>query len=74
VVSLFGARAASKLEGTHAGNGLTRTLEITDMVDAMHLSGALNAPHLDVKLVPQTPISENDKVDVRHVRIYRQSR
>jgi tyrosinase len=74
VVSLFGARAASRPVGDHAGNGLTKTLEITDIVDAMHLSGALDTQHLDIKFVPQTPISENDGVDVGHVRIYRQSR
>ena len=74
VVSLFGARAASKSDGPHAGNGLTRTLDITKIVDDLHLSGALEAAHLDVKFVPQTPMSEGEKVDVRHVRIYRQSR
>jgi tyrosinase len=74
VVSLFGARAASKPDGPHAGSGLTQTLEITDIVDAMHLKGELNTQNLDIKFVPQTPISENSKVDVGRVRIYRQSR
>lgn len=74
VVSLFGARAATKPDGPHAGNGLTRTLDITRIVDALHLSGGLNAAHLDVKFVPETPMPEDGKVDVRHIRIYRQSR
>jgi tyrosinase len=74
VVSLFGARAASNPDGPHAGNGLTRTLEITELVDALHLKGALDVQHLDVKFVPQTPMSVNDEVDVQHVRVYRQSR
>jgi tyrosinase len=74
VVSLFGARAASKAAGPHAGAGLTQTLEITGIVDAMHLKGQLNTQTLDVKFVPQTPISANSKVDVGRVRIYRQSR
>ncbi|WP_027581707.1 tyrosinase family protein [Bradyrhizobium sp. Ai1a-2] len=74
VVSLFGARAASKAGGPHAGAGMTQTLEITDIVDAMHLKGELNTQTLDVKFVPQTPITANSKVDVGRVRIYRQTR
>jgi tyrosinase len=74
VLSLFGARAASKAGGTHAGDGLTQTLEITDIVDAMHLKGELNAATLDIKFVAQTPVSENSAIDVGRVRIYRQSR
>lgn len=74
VLSLFGARAASQASGAHAGDGLTQTLDITDIVDAMHLSGQLNAQALDVKFVPQTPISASSKIDVGRVRVYRQSR
>ena len=74
VVSLFGARAASKADGPHAGSGLTQTIEITDIVDAMHLKGQLNTQALDVKFVAQTPLPEKNKVDVGRVRIYRQSR
>jgi tyrosinase len=74
VVSMFGARAASEPSGPHAGNGLTQTMEITDIVDAMHLNGALDAKNIDIKFVPQTPISVNDKIDVGRVKIYRQSR
>ncbi|VIO71080.1 tyrosinase family protein [Bradyrhizobium ivorense] len=74
VLSLFGARAASKAGGAHAGDGLTQTLEITDIVDAMHLKGQLNAQSVDVKFVPQTAISANSQIDVGRVRIYRQSR
>jgi tyrosinase len=72
VVSLIGARAASSAGGPHAGNGLAQTLEITDIVDALHLRGALD--HLDIKFIPQTPMTDRDKVDVGRVRIYRQSR
>ena len=72
VVSLFGARAASQPGGPHAGNGLAQTLDITAIVDALHLGGALD--HLDVKFIPQTPMSDQDKVDVGRVRVYRQSR
>jgi tyrosinase len=72
VVSLFGAREASRPGGPHAGSGLTQTLEITDIVDAMHLAGDLNTQQIDVKFVPQTPISDNNKVDVGRMRIYRQ--
>jgi tyrosinase len=52
-VSLFGISAASDPNGPTAGSGINQVLEITDIVDALHLSGdELN--HLDVRFVPAT--------------------
>jgi tyrosinase len=53
-VSLFGVSAASDPNGPTAGSGINQVLEITQIVDALHLSGdALE--RLDVQLVPATP-------------------
>ena len=42
-IALFGVRKATMADAQHAGNGLTYVLEITDVVDRLHLAGALNA-------------------------------
>ena len=52
-VSLFGVSAASDPDGPTAGSGINQVLEITEIVDALHLSGdALE--RLDVRFVPAT--------------------
>jgi tyrosinase len=53
-VSLFGISAASDRNGPTAGSGINQVLEITDIVDALHLSGD-DLEHLDVRFVPATP-------------------
>ncbi|HEU4416265.1 MAG TPA: tyrosinase family protein, partial [Candidatus Angelobacter sp.] len=57
-VGLFGVRKASLAEGEHAGQGLTFALEITNIVDALHLKNALDVDSLDVRIVPVKPVPE----------------
>jgi len=73
-VSLFGVAKASIVDGEHAGQGVTLDLEITDIVDTLHLSGALNAGPLDVRIVPLNPIPETAKITIGRVSIFRQGR
>jgi tyrosinase len=50
-VSLFGVSAASNPDGPSAGSGINQVLEISEIVDALHLSGdALE--RLEVRFVP----------------------
>lgn len=72
-VSLFGTTLASSLEGSHAGNGITHVLEITDIVDRLHLGGALGIEELDVELVPVGSIPEAVAVEIGDISLYRQS-
>jgi tyrosinase len=70
-VSLFGAKKASREDAPHGGNGLTSVLDITDIVDALHLNNqALD--HLNVRFVPRNRIAPEDKVSVGRVSVYRQ--
>jgi len=71
-VALFGARAASAADGEHAGEGLTFSLDITHIIDAMHLAGGLAAGALTVQLVPRVPVPEDAKVTVGRIGVYRQ--
>ena len=73
-LALFGVRKATQRDGEHAGNGLDFALEITDIVDALHLSGDADLAELQVRIVPETPVREADNVTIGRVSVYRQGR
>jgi len=73
-VALFGVRKASLADGEHAGQGLTFVLEITNIVDALHLNSALDVDALDVRIVPVRPVPEEAQISIGRVSIFRQGR
>jgi len=69
-MSLFGVSAASNPDGPNAGNGINQVLEITEIVDALHLSGqALD--HLEVRFVPATPAAASANVSIGRVSVFK---
>jgi tyrosinase len=72
-VGLFGLRKASAMDGPHAGDGLTLVVEITHVIDTLHLRGALNVNELHVSLVPLKPVPDKTPISVGHISIFRQS-
>ena len=70
-VGLFGLREASFRDGKHAGQGLSFVLEITKLVDALHLSHALDADSLHVRIVPHQAVPDEAEVNVGRISIYR---
>jgi tyrosinase len=71
-VGLFGLRRASLQDGSHGGQGLSFVLEITKIVDALHLGNALDVNSLQVRIVPHRPVPEQANITVGRVSIYRQ--
>lgn len=71
-VALFGVSQASDADGRHAGNGITYNLDITRIVDKLHLVGAFDADDLSVYLVPMGTIPEAAKVRIGRISVYRQ--
>jgi tyrosinase len=71
-IALFGVRKATMKDGKHAGNGLTFVLEITNIVDRLHLAGALDAGHLDVRLVARNPVSKGAQISIDRISVFRQ--
>jgi tyrosinase len=71
-ISLFGVEQASEPDGERAGNGLTKTVEVTKAVDAMQLHEA-GAEALDVRLVPRSDVREGDDITVGQVTVHRRS-
>ena len=72
-IALFGVRKATLADGEHAGDGLTFVVEITHIIDAMHLAGALNVSQLRVQLVPIKPVPEAAQISIGRISIFRQS-
>ena len=72
-VSLFGASAASDPTDLHAGSGTTHVIEITRIVDRLHLNDSLDGPEIGVDLVPVDEIPEGARVEIGNISIYRQS-
>ena len=71
--ALFGVRKATLADGEHAGDGLTFVFDITHIIDAMHLAGALNVSQLRVRLVPIKPVPEAAQISIGRISIFRQS-
>jgi tyrosinase len=60
--------------GQHVGGGLNFLLDISPIVDQLHLSNTLNAETLRVTIVPNRPLSDKADVVVGRVSIYREGR
>ena len=72
-IALFGVRKATMADATHAGNGLTFVLEITHVIDTLHLAGGLNTDQLRVRLVPTRPVPEAAQISIGRISLFRQS-
>jgi tyrosinase len=71
-VGLFGLRRASLMDDKHGGEGLNFSLEITKIVDALHLGNELDVDSLQVRIVPHRPVPEQADITVGRISIYRQ--
>jgi tyrosinase len=70
-VALFGLRRASLQDGQHGGQGLHFVLEITKIVDALHLDHALDADSLQVRIVSLQPVPDRAEITVGRISVYR---
>lgn len=73
-IALFGVRKATLTNGEHAGQGLTFVLEVTKIIDELHLSGALDVDSLGVRIVAVNPIPSEAQISIGRVSIFRQGR
>lgn len=71
-ISLFGVSNASRSDQPHGGKGLTKVLEITDIIDALYLSQGLDVSNLKVDFFSRNALTPQDKVTVERVSLYRQ--
>lgn len=73
-IALFGVSHASDVNDEHGGQGLNFVLEITHIVDALHLNNSLTADVLDVRLVPVRAVPAEEQVQIGRISIFRQGR
>jgi tyrosinase len=73
-IAPFGLRKASDPEEEHAGQGLTFVLDITDIVDELHLSNSFDVDRLPVRIVPMHPIPDEAPITVGRISLFRQGR
>jgi tyrosinase len=71
-VALFGVSKASQADDPHGGNGITSVLEITDIVDRLHLDNALDLDRLRISFVPRNDVRPQDNISVGRVSVYRE--
>ncbi len=71
-VGLFGLRSASQPDGKHGGEGLNFNLEITDIVDRLHLNNALDVAALQVRVVPHQSLPEQADITIGRISVYRE--
>jgi tyrosinase len=69
-VSLFGISAASDLDGPTAGSGINQVLEITEIVDALHLSGD-DLNRLSVRFVPATAAVAGANFSIARMSVFK---
>ena len=73
-VALFGLSDASSSTGAHGGQGLNFALDISRVVDELHLRNALDTGSIEVTIVPHRAIPNEAQITVGRVSIYRQGR
>ena len=73
-VGLFGLRGATAPHGRHGGQGLSFTLEITKIVDALYLENMLNLEALPVTVVSSTPLQGPAPITIGRISVYRKGR
>jgi tyrosinase len=71
-VGLFGLHSASFKDGKHGGEGLNFVLDITKIVDTLHVQNALDVDSLQVRIVPNRLVPSRAKITVGRISIYRQ--
>jgi tyrosinase len=69
-VSLFGVSAASNQAGPTAGSGINQVLEITEIVDALHLSGD-DLERLQVLFVPATEAVARANFSIGRISVFK---
>ncbi|MDZ7968659.1 MAG: hypothetical protein RM368_27515 [Nostoc sp. DedSLP03] len=71
-VSFFGVSNALRSNEQHGGKGVTKVLEITDIIDTLYFSQGLDVSNLKVDFFSRNTLTPNYNVTVERVSIYRQ--
>jgi tyrosinase len=70
-LTLFGLNVASQPQGSHGGNGLGYTLDITDLAQRLEKAGDFDPTRLHVTLVPGEQVSDAKPITVDRISVLR---
>jgi tyrosinase len=73
-IALFGVSKATNPDDEHAGQGLSFSLEITKVIDALYLNKTFDADSLSVRIIPRRPVPAEEQISIGRVSIFRQGR
>ena len=73
-IAPFGMTKASQPDDEQGGEGLTFVLEITDIVDQLHLDDSFDVDDVPVRIVPVRPIPEEADLSIGRISIFREGR
>jgi tyrosinase len=71
-IALFGVSKASDAGNEHGGHGLNFVLDITEIVDRLHLQNALDVDALHLRIVPVRPVPKAAQTSVGRISLFRQ--
>jgi tyrosinase len=71
-VALFGVSNATVADGEHAGQGLNIVIDITKIVDELHLNDAFDVNQLDIRILPLKHVPDEAQVSIGRISIFRQ--
>lgn len=72
-LTLFGLNVASDPDGTHGGNGLSYTIDITELAQRLQAEGDFDPSQLRVTLVPGEQVSDERPITVDRVTVLKRS-
>ncbi len=72
-VGLFGLRNASRPDSKHGGQGLSFVLEVTDVVDRLHLGNIFSVGDLHIRVVPSRPLPASAQITIGRISLYRRA-
>lgn len=71
-VATFGLRNASLKDGRHGGEGLTFQLDITTIIDDLHINNVLgSSDSLDVRVMVSEAVPDDTELTIERISIYR---
>lgn len=70
-ISLFGLLQASMENSPHGGNGKTYKINITRIIDDLHLEGAIDVNSLDIQIRTKHNIPDKEEITIGRIGIYR---
>jgi len=72
-IGLFGAKKASQTDLSHGGEGITVVLDITDMLDELHLAKGIDSlANFEVIITPRKPLADNVELSIERISLYRE--